>query len=130
MSSSTPEEPFTPPIHRKRLLAFVNHFLGRTTQFLNDFAREAEARMLEIEKRIQRLERGVLLIEQKLDSVQNTEERTQRSDGEQTLDSAVKEEKVERFETEQKLDSDSAARGKDKGNWSLEQESLPLLPEL
>lgn len=58
-----------PPIHKKRILAFVNHFIIQTTSFLNKFANECEAKFLEVERKIQTVEAALLIVESKLSSI-------------------------------------------------------------
>lgn len=58
-----------PPIHKKRILAFVNHFLIQTTTFLNKFAFECDIKFLEVERKIQTVEAALLIVEAKLSSI-------------------------------------------------------------
>ena len=56
-------------IQRKRLLAFVNHFVAQTASFLSNFGQECEAKLQQVDLRIQRLDTDLTLLESKLDSV-------------------------------------------------------------
>lgn len=58
-----------PPIQKKRILAFVNHFLIQTTTFLNKFAIECESKFLEVERKIQTVEAALVIVEAKLNSI-------------------------------------------------------------
>ncbi|KAL5279895.1 CCDC53 family protein [Megaselia abdita] len=58
-----------PPIQKKRILAFVNHFLIQTTTFLNKFSNECEAKFLEVERKIQTVEAALVIVEAKLNSI-------------------------------------------------------------
>ncbi|VDM42015.1 unnamed protein product [Toxocara canis] len=57
------------PLDSKRVVAFVNYFVMKTTHFLNAFAGDVEARILEMENRMERVETQLLLLEAKVDSV-------------------------------------------------------------
>ena len=54
---------------KKRLLVFLNHFLSRTSNFLNSFSQDCDKRLEAIGKRINQLENSVTILESKLDSV-------------------------------------------------------------
>ena len=54
------------PIEQKRLLAFVNFWLGRTTDFLLKFAASAETKIVTVERRLGRLENSLILLERKV----------------------------------------------------------------
>ena len=56
-------------LHRKRLLAFVNHFLTRTIDSLTIFSRTCDAKLSSISGRIKKLENALQLLEHKLASV-------------------------------------------------------------
>ena len=56
-------------LQRKRLLAFVNHFVSRTAHFLSTFTLQCDQRLDSINKKICRLENELALLEFKLDSV-------------------------------------------------------------
>ncbi len=56
-------------LQRKRLLAFVNHFLVRTVESLTVFARTCDTKLSSIQSRLKKLENALLLLEAKLDSV-------------------------------------------------------------
>lgn len=62
-----------PPIQKKRILAFVNHFLIQTTKFLNKFANECEAKFIEVERKIQTVEASLVIVESKLNSIPGIE---------------------------------------------------------
>ena len=56
-------------LQQKRLLAFVNHFVTRTADFLSTFASQCEQKLDNINQKISRLENEMALLEFKLDSV-------------------------------------------------------------
>ena len=56
-------------LQRKRLLAFVNHFVSHTVQFLSTFTIQCEERLDKINKKMSRLENELALLEFKLQSV-------------------------------------------------------------
>ena len=56
-------------LERKRLLAFVNHFVTRTAHFLSSFTIQCEQRLDNINRKIGGLENELALLEFKLNSV-------------------------------------------------------------
>ena len=56
-------------LERKRLLAFVNHFVSHTAQFLSTFTLQCDQRLDSINNQICRIENELALLECKLDSV-------------------------------------------------------------
>lgn len=58
-----------PPIHKKRILAFVNHFVIQTASFINKFANECESKFIAVERKIQTVEAALLIVEAKLNSI-------------------------------------------------------------
>ncbi|XP_055386354.1 WASH complex subunit 3 [Condylostylus longicornis] len=62
-----------PPIFQKRIIAFVNHFLLKTCSFLNDFVEECEIRFIETERKMQKLEATLIILEEKLASIPDIE---------------------------------------------------------
>ena len=56
-------------LERKRLLAFVNHFVTRTAHFLSAFANQCEQKLDHINRKIDGLENELALLECKLNSV-------------------------------------------------------------
>lgn len=56
-------------IHKKRLLAFINHFVISTSAFLNKLSKSCEQRFMTLENKIQKLEASVIILESKLNSV-------------------------------------------------------------
>ena len=56
-------------LERKRLLAFVNHFVTRTAHFLSTFANQCEQKLDNINRKISGLENELALLECKLNSV-------------------------------------------------------------
>ncbi|XP_023298220.2 WASH complex subunit 3 [Lucilia cuprina] len=65
-----------PPLHQKRVLAFVNHFLISSCGFLNDFAVQCETKFIELERKLQKVEAALTIIEAKLASIPDVEKDT------------------------------------------------------
>lgn len=55
-----------PPIHQKRILAFVNHFIVSTCSFLNEFIVNCETKFIDFERKLQRVEASLVIIESKV----------------------------------------------------------------
>ncbi|KAH8249085.1 hypothetical protein KR032_005686 [Drosophila birchii] len=58
-----------PPLNQKRILAFVNHFLVTTCNFLNEFALGCETKFVEMERQLQKTEASLIILEAKLASI-------------------------------------------------------------
>ncbi|XP_037959653.1 WASH complex subunit 3 [Teleopsis dalmanni] len=58
-----------PPLQKKRILAFVNHFLISSCSFLNEFSTNCETKFIELERKLQRIEAALIILEEKLASV-------------------------------------------------------------
>ncbi|KAH8237517.1 hypothetical protein KR038_003532, partial [Drosophila bunnanda] len=58
-----------PPLNQKRILAFVNHFLVNTCNFLNEFALGCETKFVEMERQLQKTEASLVILEAKLASI-------------------------------------------------------------
>lgn len=56
-------------IHKKRLLAFINHFVINTSLFLNKLSKSCEQRFMQLDNKIQKLEASIVILESKLNSV-------------------------------------------------------------
>ncbi|XP_055627565.1 WASH complex subunit 3 [Toxorhynchites rutilus septentrionalis] len=59
-----------PPTNQKRMVAFINHFVLSTVNFLNKFAADCEDKFIEYEYKMQSLEASLLIIEAKLASIE------------------------------------------------------------
>ena len=57
-------------LHRKRLLALVNHFVAQTVHFLSKFGSDCEGRLLQAEAKIQKIDADLRLLEAKLSHVE------------------------------------------------------------
>ncbi|KAF2880972.1 hypothetical protein ILUMI_25188 [Ignelater luminosus] len=57
------------PIHQKRIIAFINHFVTNTVSFLNTFAQSCESRLMEFEYKMQKVEASLLILESQLSSI-------------------------------------------------------------
>ncbi|XP_075151127.1 coiled-coil domain containing 53 [Haematobia irritans] len=62
-----------PPLHQKRILAFVNHFLINSCNFLNEFSLQCETKFIEIERKLQKVEAALTILEAKLASIPDVE---------------------------------------------------------
>ncbi|KAH0566910.1 WASH complex subunit 3 [Cotesia glomerata] len=58
-----------PPIHQKRTISFINHFIVTTVSFLNKFALTCEEKLYDFENKLQKLEAAVVILESRLASV-------------------------------------------------------------
>ena len=56
-------------LERRRLLAFINHFIIRSVESLTTFSKTCDLKLAEISRRIKKLENAVSLLEAKLESV-------------------------------------------------------------
>ncbi|XP_036329026.1 WASH complex subunit 3 [Rhagoletis pomonella] len=63
-----------PPLHQKRVLAFINHFIINSCNFLNDFALQCETKFIDLERKMQKVEAALTIIEAKLASVPDVTE--------------------------------------------------------
>ncbi|EJW87290.1 hypothetical protein WUBG_01800 [Wuchereria bancrofti] len=57
------------PLATKQIVAFVNYFMVKNVQMLQDFVSNVERRIIDMEKRLSRVEVELKLLELKLDSV-------------------------------------------------------------
>jgi len=57
------------PLPYKKTLAYVNHFIINTTQFLNRFSYLCEQKLNDVSRDIQRLEITMSILEAKLNSI-------------------------------------------------------------
>lgn len=62
-----------PPIHQKRMITFINHFIITTVGFLNKFFLACESRLQKIDSKMQKLEAQLCIIEAKLNSIPGLE---------------------------------------------------------
>ncbi|KAM7354308.1 coiled-coil domain containing 53 [Cochliomyia hominivorax] len=69
-----------PPLHQKRVLAFVNHFLISSCGFLNEFALQCETKFIELERKLQKIDAALTIIEAKLASIPDMEKVSKQSE--------------------------------------------------
>lgn len=50
-------------LQQKRTLAFVNHFTITTAQFLNNFARQCELKLMKFERKLEKVNATMVLLE-------------------------------------------------------------------
>nr|CAD7590671.1 unnamed protein product [Timema genevievae] len=62
------------PIHQKRLIAFINHFLTTTVSFLNTFSHSVETRLEKCEGQLQKMDAALCILEAKLNSIAGLED--------------------------------------------------------
>lgn len=96
-------------IHKKRLLAFINHFVISTSSFLNKLSKSCEQRFMTLENKIQKLEASVIILESKLNSVPGLDVQDNKEIVENI--SPVKEANLseEKMEIEEKVSIDNEA---------------------
>ncbi|XP_046962565.1 WASH complex subunit 3 [Vanessa cardui] len=56
-------------LQQKRTLAFVNHFVITTVQFLNNFAKRCEQKMMLFERKLEKINATMVLLEARLSSI-------------------------------------------------------------
>lgn len=55
-----------PSIEQKRMLAFINHFILNTVDFLNKFIANCETKFIEFDTKLQKVESSLLIVESKV----------------------------------------------------------------
>ncbi|XP_055603527.1 WASH complex subunit 3 [Uranotaenia lowii] len=58
-----------PPTNQKRIIAFINHFVLNTVDFLNTFTVQCEHKFVRYEEKIQSLEASLRIVQAKLASI-------------------------------------------------------------
>ncbi|KAL4719766.1 hypothetical protein ACJJTC_011644 [Scirpophaga incertulas] len=63
-------------LQQKRTLAFVNHFVTTTVKFLNNFSKQCEQKLMLFERKLEKVEAALILLETRLSSIPevNTDE--------------------------------------------------------
>ncbi|XP_068632826.1 WASH complex subunit 3 [Battus philenor] len=56
-------------LQQKRTLAFVNHFVITTVQFLNTFSRSCEKKLMQFEAKLEKVDAAMVLLEARLSSI-------------------------------------------------------------
>ncbi|XP_049868481.1 WASH complex subunit 3 [Pectinophora gossypiella] len=56
-------------LQQKRTLAFVNHFVITTVQFLNNFMKKCEHKLMHFERKLEKVEAAMVLLEARLSSI-------------------------------------------------------------
>ncbi|XP_043274775.1 WASH complex subunit 3 [Venturia canescens] len=64
-----------PPIHQKRTISFINHFVVNAVSFLNKLALNCEEKLFDFENKLQRIEAAVVILESRLASIPSCEEK-------------------------------------------------------
>lgn len=55
-----------PSIDQKRMLAFINHFILNTVDFLNKFIANCETKFIEFDMKLQKVESSLIIVESKV----------------------------------------------------------------
>lgn len=55
-----------PPIDQKRIVAFINHFVINTVEFLNKFAVNCETKFIDFESKLHKVEASLAILEAKV----------------------------------------------------------------
>ncbi|CAH2108702.1 unnamed protein product [Euphydryas editha] len=66
-------------LQQKRTLAFVNHFVITTAQFLNSFAKNCEQKMMLFERKLEKINAMMVLLETRLSSIPEVNTETDTS---------------------------------------------------
>lgn len=61
-----------PPIHQKRLLAFVNNFIADTVEFLANLSTDCDIKFVACETKLRRIEDTLAIVEAKVQDTQET----------------------------------------------------------
>ncbi|XP_018794334.1 PREDICTED: WASH complex subunit CCDC53 homolog [Bactrocera latifrons] len=88
-----------PPLHQKRVLAFINHFIINSCNFLNDFALKCESKFVDLERKMQKVEAALTIIEAKLASVPDVTDPTSTPTASNTATEKVTIDAAEKTET-------------------------------
>ncbi|KAJ8730490.1 hypothetical protein PYW08_001903 [Mythimna loreyi] len=56
-------------LQQKRTLAFVNHFVLTNVQFLNNFMKRCEQKLMEFDKKLEKVNAAMVLLETRLSSI-------------------------------------------------------------
>ncbi|CAH0714722.1 unnamed protein product, partial [Brenthis ino] len=56
-------------LQQKRTLAFINHFVISTVQFLNKFAKQCELKLMQFERKLEKINATMVLLEARLSSI-------------------------------------------------------------
>uniref|UniRef100_A0A1A9WDM0 WASH complex subunit 3 n=1 Tax=Glossina brevipalpis TaxID=37001 RepID=A0A1A9WDM0_9MUSC len=71
-----------PALHQKRILAFVNSFLISSCSFLNDFVLKCETKFIELERKLQKVEAALIILETKLASLPDEDDKVNTASNE------------------------------------------------
>ncbi|CAG4934470.1 unnamed protein product [Parnassius apollo] len=83
-------------LQQKRTLAFVNHFVVTTAQFLNTFAKQCESKLMQFEEKLEKVDAAMVLLEARLSSIPEVNDSSQTNESVKSLDnSQVKTEEAE-----------------------------------
>ncbi|XP_046417912.1 WASH complex subunit 3 isoform X1 [Neodiprion fabricii] len=88
-----------PPIHQKRTITFVNHFIVHTVTFLNKFALSCEEKLFEFENKLQKVEASLGILESRLASIPEIDFPTKTESSPITESSDQKQKTVEQDQT-------------------------------
>ncbi|XP_014369324.2 WASH complex subunit 3 [Papilio machaon] len=75
-------------LQQKRTLAFVNHFVITTVQFLNTFAKKCEKKLMLFEQKLEKVEAAMILLEARLSSIPEINEPLQTDTNAESLNTS------------------------------------------
>ncbi|XP_013181493.1 PREDICTED: WASH complex subunit CCDC53 [Papilio xuthus] len=75
-------------LQQKRTLAFLNHFMITTVQFLNTFSKKCEKKLMQFEQKLEKVEAAMILLEARLSSIPEINETPQTSSTAESLNTS------------------------------------------
>ncbi|KPJ06832.1 WASH complex subunit CCDC53 [Papilio machaon] len=75
-------------LQQKRTLAFLNHFVITTVQFLNTFAKKCEKKLMQFEQKLEKVEAAMILLEARLSSIPEINETLQTDTNVESLNTS------------------------------------------
>ncbi|XP_013149125.1 PREDICTED: WASH complex subunit CCDC53 [Papilio polytes] len=92
-------------LQQKRTLAFLNHFVITTVQFLNTFSKTCEKKLMQFEQKLEKVEAAMVLLEARLSSVPEINETSQTNETMESHNSEIKsEDTAEAVEKDKEID--------------------------
>ncbi|XP_072938592.1 WASH complex subunit 3 [Epargyreus clarus] len=87
-------------LQQKRTLAFVNHFVMTTVQFLNNFMKSCEQKMMHFERKLEKVNATMVLLEAKLSSIPEVNVSSQPKESQEISPQKLQPEKADVLTTE------------------------------
>ncbi|CAK1600526.1 unnamed protein product [Parnassius mnemosyne] len=75
-------------LQQKRTLAFVNHFVVTTVQFLNTFAKQCESKLMQFEEKLEKVDAAMVLLEARLSSIPEVNNSSQTNESAEALNNS------------------------------------------